>query len=333
MKKLINYLVILAIIPAFTMMGCKKEATETEFEKLTKYMAENNLDLPNVLDGWIIGGTALTVDPTDFSVADYHIFDLRAAADFDLGHIKDAQNVTLAGLVDAAEAVGKDKSFLLVCYTGQNAARGTGILKMLGYNAKTLKWGMSAWHEDFAGKWNSNATDYPSPNWVTTGTPSAVKEFADPTISTGEVTGEAILKARIDAILTEAWTASKVDVLAAPSNYFINNKWSLDSWDTYGHISGAYRIDEDLNLDALINLDPNAEMITYCYTGQTSSITNAWLDVLGYNGKSLTFGVNGISHTALVNGSVHAKAWKGAGSASELNYGYYDASGSLHNPK
>ena len=332
MKKLFRILLVLAIIPALTMTSCKEEATETEYQKLTTYMAQNSLDLGDVLDGWVIGGTGLTVDPVDFTVADYYIFDLRAAVDFDLGHIKDAHNVTLANLADAAEAAGADKKFLLVCYTGQTAARGTGALRMLGYEAKTLKWGMSAWHEDFAGKWNSSATDFTSPNWVTTGTPSAVKEFDPPSINTGEVNGEDILKARVKTILTKDWVALKTDVLSNPSNYFINNKWSLSSWDAYGHINGAYRLDEDLNLDGLKNLEPSGIMVTYCYTGQTSSITTAWLDVLGFNGRSLKFGVNGIAHSSLVTG-ISGKAWKGAGSASELNLGYYDADGLMHGPK
>ena len=76
-------------------------------------------------------------------------------------------------------------------------------------------------------------------------------------------------------------------------------------------------------------------MVTYCYTGQTSAITTAWLDVLGYDGRSLMFGANGIVHSKLLNGvagSAPKKSWKGVGSACEMNFGYYDSEGSLHNP-
>jgi len=41
------------------------------------------------------------------------------------------------------------------------------------------------------------------------------------------------------------------------------------------------------------------EFQVYCYTGQTSSFTTAWLQVLGYNAKSITYGVNSLSWTAL----------------------------------
>jgi rhodanese-related sulfurtransferase len=302
-------------------------------------MAQSNLDLgdilngPNADNGWVISGGGLTVDPADFSVADYYIFDIRSATDFATGHIKDAHNVAFSDILNAAETAGKDKKFLIVCYTGQTAARATGLLRLLGYNVKSLKWGMSSWHEDFAGKWNSNATDFSSPNWVTTGAPPAVKEFDDPSFNTGEVNGEEILKARVQAALSMDWTVSKTDVLANPANYFINNKWSLTSWDAFGHINGAYRIDEDLTLDNLKNLDPDQLLVTYCYTGQTSSITTAWLDVLGYDGRSLLFGANGIVHSNMVGSSVAAKCWKGAGSGSAMNFGYYDGTGSMHDPK
>jgi len=82
-------------------------------------------------------------------------------------------------------------------------------------------------------------------------------------------------------------------------------------------------------------LDPGQTIVTYCYTGQTSAITTLWLDVLGYNGRSLMFGVNGINHSGMKGsmvGSANKKSWHGEGSASELNFGYYDKAGNLHGP-
>jgi rhodanese-related sulfurtransferase len=269
----------------------------------------------------------------DYSVPDYYVIDLRAPADFDAGHIKDAHNTTLANVLDeAANANGKD--ILVVCYSGQTAARATGVLRMKGYTAKTLKWGMSCWHNNFAGKWDAKAGDTDSDNWITTGEPPALAEFDAPELSVTGVTGEDIFNERIEAILDNDWIVSSTAVLDAPADYFINNKWSLDSWNAYGHIDGAYRIDEDLNIDGLKYLDPSKTMVTYCYTGQTSSITTAWLQVLGFeNARSLAYGANSMAHTALVNGSAAGKSWKGAGSASEMNFGYYDSDGNYYPPE
>jgi rhodanese-related sulfurtransferase len=205
----------------------------------------------------------------------------------------------------------------------------------MNFEAYSLKWGMSSWHSDMAGKWNANATDFASPNWLTSGAPVANVEFTSPKFSTGETDGAAILENRVRAMLSMQWTVTKTDVLDAPGNYFLNNYWPIESWEEYGHIDGAYRINEELGLEGLKYLDPDATIVTYCYTGQTSGIVTGWLDVLGYNGRSLMFGANGIVHTKLLGSAVgggHKKAWGGEGSASNGNFGYYDESGTMHDP-
>lgn len=333
MKDSIKFLLLFGLLAIF-LTGCKDDPVEvdqSEFETLTQYMAQNDLDLPDVLNGWVTSGGGINVDPTDYSVPDYYVIDIRGAADFDAGHIKDAHNVAFTGIIDEApNAAGKP--ILVVCYTGQTAARAVGLLRLMGYEAKSLKWGMSSWHSDFAGKWNANAADVTSTNWVKGDTPPANQEFGSPTFVTNDADGASILEARVRAALTMDWAVSKTNVLDNPSNYFINNKWSLASWDAYGHVTGAYRIDEDLNLSGLKYLSPNETVVTYCYTGQTSSITTAWLDVLGYDGRSMLFGANGIVHSDLVAGSAAAKSWKGASSGSENNFGYYDSNGDMHTP-
>jgi rhodanese-related sulfurtransferase len=206
----------------------------------------------------------------------------------------------------------------------------------MGYNAKSLKWGMSAWHSDFD-KWSANATDYNSPNWVKTGEPPAYGNYTSPSVITNKSTGEEILEARVQYALTKGgWALNKTDVLGNPGNYFIINKWPVESWEAYGHINGANRIDEDLVLEGLKYVDPAKPAVVYCYTGQTSAITTMWMDVLGFDARSLKFGVNGINHSELVvgaAGSALKKSWKGEGSGSVLNFGYYDSDGNLHNPE
>ena len=338
MKKLFVYFLMLGAIPLiFT--NCKDDEDpklKSEFELLTEYMGTNALDLTDVLNGWVKTAGSINVDPVDFSVPDYYVIDIRAAADFEAGHIKDANNTTLANVLTEATKAG-NMPILVVCYTGQSAARAVGALRLMEIEAYSLKWGMSGWHQDLSAKWEANATDYASPNWVTTGDPIPNKEFSAPTLTTNGADGRDILEKRVEAVLSMPWTISKVDVLDNPSNYFINNKWPLDSWNEYGHINGAYRIDEELNLAGLKYLDPDADMVTYCYTGQTSAITTTWLQVMGYtNARSLTFGVNGIAHSDLVTGtagSAHKKSWKGEGSGSVNNFGYYDSEGNLHGPE
>jgi hypothetical protein len=106
MRSLIKFLFLLGILPLILFTSCKDNdpfTEETEYEILSKYMAQNDLDLPDVLSGWVTAGGGLTVDPVDFSVADYYIIDLRSADDFNNGHIKDANNTTLSNVLNEAE--------------------------------------------------------------------------------------------------------------------------------------------------------------------------------------------------------------------------------------
>ena len=343
MKKLIYLFIVASFLPLLVMTSCREKTNpeeETELEVLTEFVTTNSLDLSDILNGWVKPGSALGVveAPVDYSVPGYYIMDFRSATDFDAGHIRDAHNVAFTNLITAAPA-DKATKILCVCYTGQTAARATGLLRMAGYaNAVCLKWGMSSWNQDFAAKWDNNVGDTTSPNWTMSGTPEVVNEFALPTLSTGKTTGDAILTDRIATVIGLDWNVTNTAVLGNPENYFINNKWGQAVWDEYGHITGAYRMDtaDGLGTVGLKNLDTSKPMVTYCYTGQTSAITTAWLQVMGYdNARSLLFGANGVSHSTLQVGTVgnaHKKSWKGASSGSELNYGYYNTAGDYFPP-
>ncbi len=324
MKKFFNLLLIVAFVPLLLTTGCKKDIVDAEFDTLSEYVTTNTLDLPDILKGWVLPGSKIGVDTNDFSVPNYYVMDFRKADDFSKGHIKGAHNVVFAKLLEEAAKTG-GKDILCVCYTGQTAARATGFLRLAGYHAVTLKWGMAGWNADFDAKWSNNAKDVTSSNWVETGAPQAISEFDLPDFTADKTEGKDILTARINKAIGFEWTVSNTDVLANPDNYFINNFWPQDSWDTYGHIKGAYRI-SDLKIETLKNLNPKETVVTYCYTGQTSAITTAWLQVMGFdNAKSLLFGANGMAHSKLVVGTVGkaaAKSWHGEGSASTLNFGY-----------
>jgi rhodanese-related sulfurtransferase len=330
-------LLVLGLFVALVFTNCKEDPvdpTVNEFEVLVQYMNDNNLDLSAINGGFAKAGSSLNVDPVDFSIPDYYVIDIRQAVDFEAGHIKNAVNVPVADiLAEGPKAAGKP--ILVVCYSGQTAGRGVAALRLKGFEAYTLKWGMSSWHSNFSSKWSSKVTDYASPNWVTTGTPPANVTFTTfPTLTTTETDGDKILDERITAMLgNSSWTASRDDVLANPTNFFINNYWTQAPWDLFGHINGAYRINEELNLTGLKYLDPSKTIVTYCYTGQTSSITSAWLDVLGYNAKSLSYGANAIVHSALLANPSYTKfAWGGPDSGSNLNFGYYDKDGTFFDP-
>ncbi len=206
-------------------------------------------------------------------------------------------NTSVGNILTEAANAG-DKQILVACYTGQTACFATSLLRLYGYTeAQALKWGMSGWSAT-TDSWTPNKGDSGAGDLSTDAAPDNV-EYGSPTLSTGASDGEGILKARVEAVIAE-WgsaTVGSADVIASPGNYFVNNYFSVDHFVGFGHISGAVRVSPLKIADNSVKfLDPDKDVVTYCYTGQTSAVITAYLRVLGYDAKSMLFGMNGLNH-------------------------------------
>lgn len=303
MKRLHQLLFLVLIYSLTVFSGCKVSNSEEpgvgSFTVLTNYLAVNNMDLPDILSGWIVAAPAPA--DVDAFISNYHIIDLRSSQDFDGGHIEGAVNATLAGIVTAANGV--TKPILVVCYTGQTAAHGVVALRLSGHaDAKVLKWGMAGWSSAFSGPWTSNTGNVgsSSPNWeAPPGSLATIEKHDFPNLSTSATEGAAILAERVSAMINGGFSGiGNTDVLDDPAKYFINNYWAAADVETYGHIKTASRV-SPLAISNLSDLNPNKPVVTYCWTGQTSSMVTAYLTVLGYNAKSLKFGTNGMIYDEL----------------------------------
>ncbi|MFH1527135.1 MAG: rhodanese-like domain-containing protein [Bacteroidota bacterium] len=237
-----------------------------------------------------------------------YVIDIRTATDFAKGRIPGAVNVAFSDIVSHYETNNLATKDLVViaCYSGQTAGYATGILRLLGYaNVKDLKWGMSSWHVDFA-KWQTGKGN----NYTAFVTDVTAKAAAGnlPKLETGKKTGADILKERVTTILADGFSPAATQtwstVTANPSNYYIVNYWSADHY-ALGHIPGAIQYTpgatSDLTLaTALKTLPTDKEIVVYCYTGQTSAHIAVYLRLLGYNAKSLLYGVNAMNYDWMV---------------------------------
>ncbi len=307
MEKFVKYFMLVLMVSAMVLAGCSKSDDDEEptptptpsYEVLKNYMVANGLDTDVVIDGWITDAASVNSKGTDA----YHIIDLRDADTYNAGHIEGAINSPLGDILDAA--AGATKPILVVCFTGQSAGHGTIALRLSGYtDAKVLKWGMAGWNKEFSAPWASNIGDGAAGtgSWVAApGSITASAEFASPVIETSFTEGADILAERVDFMLANSFQGIAHDVvLADPAAYFINNYWALTDVETYGNITGAYRVQPfTLVANNDINLDPSATVVTYCWTGQTSSMMTAYLTVLGFDAKSLKFGVNSMIYSDL----------------------------------
>jgi rhodanese-related sulfurtransferase len=291
MKKLSMFLMAAFLIAAVAITGCKKdENPEFDGQKaLREYLVAQNLDLNTILSGFVMD------TPNDVAeVAGKYIIDVRTQAEFAAGHIANAHRVDLADLL--TEAAKADKPILVVCKSGQTATHAVALLRLSGYpDAKALKWGMSRWHADFD-IWSANIASIADghTNWTTDPAPANLT-YEYPKFTSTSTDPVEILKERIALILSEGFKTVTPDaVIENPSNYFINNYFPEADYLGFGHIKGAFRINPLLIGEGQMNfLNPEKQIVTYCYTGQTSAAITAYLRVIGYDKAiSMMWGMN-----------------------------------------
>jgi rhodanese-related sulfurtransferase len=82
---------------------------------------------------------------------DAAVIDISPVAEFNKGHIVDAQSIPASRLADPDDEILKlnDKKLLLVCKTGQTAVSAAASCRKMGAsNVAVLKGGMAAWRGD-----------------------------------------------------------------------------------------------------------------------------------------------------------------------------------------
>jgi sulfur-carrier protein adenylyltransferase/sulfurtransferase len=81
---------------------------------------------------------------------DYYVISVRGADHYAVGHIPGAINIpwrTITG-TENLRKIPTDQPIAVVCYTGHTAAVATTALRMLGYEAYNVKYGMMSWTQD-----------------------------------------------------------------------------------------------------------------------------------------------------------------------------------------
>lgn len=312
MKNMFKLSFVLVALLVLTVGGCKENSTEptasiNEAQVLLSYL-ESNGDYINTSAPSVIAAADVRTNMLSNPSKQY-VIDLRSATDFAVGHIEGAKNVTFAGLlthVKGITATSYDR-IVIACYSGQTAAYGASLLRLMGYNnVYSLKFGMASWATQFATTtWKTNIGNARANDFTATST--AKNAAGDlPTISTGKTSGAEILEARVNELLTAGYSAATVNnstLFTGLSNYYIVNYWSAAEYTDPGHIPGAvnYVPKTDLKSSvALKTLPTNKPVVVYCYTGQTSSFIAAYLKVLGYDAKSLLYGGNAMIYDKMV---------------------------------
>jgi len=248
--------------------------------------------------------------------ANQYIIDMRASSDFATGHIEGAVNVEWNNLASHLENMSPAAStydvIVLVCYSGQTAAYATGVVRALGFeNVKSMKWGMSAWHEDFGGPWINGRSNARATQFVTGSSPSMNPAGDLPTISTGFEDGASILESRVQTVMNAGFGPAKMtnaNLFADLDGYYIINYWPDNLYENVGHVPGAVMYEPSttpfLSSTYLKTLPTDKPLVIYCYTGQTSAYLSGFLRVLGYDARTLLYGANGMIFDKMLDDGV-----------------------------
>lgn len=302
-KTTLKAVLVGSIIASTALYGDSKE-----FDTLTKYMSEKNMDMNKVMDRktWINDA----VDVVE-NVSDYYIVDLRQGdiapkngiKDFEDGHIAGAHNTTFENIVEFVKKnnPGKD-NVLVVDEDGQSAAAAAVALRLSGYaNTKVLKFGMAGWNKKFdvwSDKRKSPAVGHK--NWTMDKAPAPVKYDVKPDLQTGKSTGEEILKVQVDRFLKKGFqTVYAEDILNNPEKYHVVNQGTDKDYGQFGRLAGSNQFVEPMikpkgKFGSLDFYPANKEIVQYCWTGHAGITTASWMSILGYNAKGLSFGTNAL---------------------------------------
>lgn len=276
-----------------------------EFDVLTTYMVENNMDMNKVMDRktWIPHAAILAENIKDYFILDIRQGDIapkNGTPDFQDGHIPGAHNVAFEEVVAFAKKNGAGDNILVVSEDGQAAAAAAVALRLSGFpNTKVLKFGMSGWNSKFD-VWSEKQSNFvvKNVNWTKEPAP-APKTFAvKPVLNTGKTTGSEILAARVDAFLKKGYdgiTAQKL--LENPDKYYVVNQGTAKAYGQFGRVKGANQfnwpmINPDKKHSSLDNYPADKEIVQYCWTGHAATTVASWLDILGYNAEGVKYGTN-----------------------------------------
>lgn len=216
------------------------------------------------------------------------IVDIRAAKDYEVGHVKGAVNVPWGpAIAENLSAIPTDGPVYIYCYTGQTAGQAVVTMNLAGIEAYSVNLG-----------WNFGI--------------SKVEGVADVTVT--EAASFAGTPSEISPAIQEAVTAYYDGLGKIEDERFNNYKISEDDLKAFvdakdesivilsvrkaedfaaGHIEGAINVPFGKTMIPAFKevLPKDKKIVVYCYTGQTAGQAVAALRLLGYDAVSLNGGM------------------------------------------
>jgi rhodanese-related sulfurtransferase len=249
---------------------------------------------------------------------DPYIISLQSEDLYKLGHIPTAVNIPFRSVFTKENLSGlpTTRQIVVYCTSGHASSQTAALLRLLGYDALNLKWGMCSWTtntEIAPGCYDAeeDAKDYPFINSTSPGNmpkSRAGEECGDDEYDGpgGEIDWDLaaneleILRQASDGYMGDGkavfTTAESLYTLLTDSNQS-NDPFLLDirlpEYYEAGHIPGSVNIEMSglFKKGNLSSLPTNRQIAVICYLGQTGGEAAAYLNVNGFDAVALKWGM------------------------------------------
>lgn len=213
------------------------------------------------------------------------VIDIRAAADFEKGHIEGAFHSEWKDLGAVMEKIPTNRQVVVTCYSGQTAGQAIAALRLAGFtNVKSLAAGMNGWNGAGFAVTGSGANPLASRSNVSSpknGEQEVLWEAAKANFASVGKDGNKIIQG-----------VDLYDQLQAnPKSFTVIDIRGKGDYDE-GHIEFSTHTAWAQMGSALDTLPKNGRIAVVCFSGQTSGQTVGVLRVLGYDAYSVAAGMN-----------------------------------------
>ncbi|GAB4280955.1 MAG: hypothetical protein Kow0067_00010 [Coriobacteriia bacterium] len=305
------WVLALAMVLAFSMIavpGCSPEDEPAEEPEAEEPAPEESFDATQAMidaaNEYFKNDPVPTIAAADLLTIvqsqdpGYQIVDIRSPEHYALGHIEGAVNIPFKEIYTEENLAKLDpnKKIVVVCYTGHTASETNMFYNMLGYDALTLKFGMSGWVADEA------IVGLPIPGKATGDYPTVTEPVEAGTFDLPAIEGYEDVQAAIIGQAEKYFAAELPPTISAADVFNIVQSAdpgyqivSVRGGEDYakGHIAGAINIPWKEAADNLAKLDPNKKIIVYCYTGHTGGEVSMFFNLMGYETYNMKFGMSG----------------------------------------
>jgi rhodanese-related sulfurtransferase len=300
MKRMITGLACIAIF--LTLVGCPgvQPVATDQFEVVRKAMDDYlSADPPGTIAADVVFDRLNDGDDSTTPV----VLSVRAPEHYAIGHVPGAINIPwrTVGDVGALDDLPTDEQIVVYCYTGHTGGVATACLNAMGYDAVNMRFGMTAWTRDPDVRVAAPFDEATSSDFPTVTDATEAGQFDLPVLDVTTSTDEAeIIRAAVASYLNAdtAPTISATDLFDLLNDGDETNDpqiVSVRAADAYaiGHIEGAINIPWKTiaQVENLHKIDPDRDVVVYCYTGHTGALATTVLNVLGYDATNLKFGM------------------------------------------